>query len=77
MAKSRKQILKFSIAPKTNQSFFLFDLFFEARAEIQKYFCSFFSSNENFEICFRDLLTFRNGQKTAMTEENHIRAVQK
>ena len=30
----------------------------EARAEIQKYFRSFFGSNENFKICFRDLLTF-------------------
>ena len=30
----------------------------EARAEIQKYFRSFFGSNENFEICFRDLLPF-------------------
>ena len=27
--------------------FFLFYLFFEARAEIQKYFRSFFGSNEN------------------------------
>ena len=36
----------------------LFDLFLEARAEIQKYLCSFFGSNENFKICFRDLLTF-------------------
>ena len=32
--------------------------FFEARAEIQKYFCSFFGSNENFKMYFRDLLTF-------------------
>ena len=31
----------------------------EARAKIQKYFRSFFGSNENFKICFRDLLTFR------------------
>ena len=30
-----------------------------ARAEMQKYFCSFFGSNESFKICFRDLLTFR------------------
>ena len=30
----------------------------EARAEIQKYFRSFFGSNENFKICFWDLLTF-------------------
>ena len=31
----------------------------EARAEIQKYFGSFFGSNENFKICFPDLLTFK------------------
>ena len=30
---------------------------FEARADIQKYFCSCFGSNENFKIRFRDLLT--------------------
>ena len=30
----------------------------EARAEIQKHFRSFFGSNENFRICFQDLLTF-------------------
>ena len=33
----------------------------EARAEIQKYFRSFFGSNENFKICFRDLLIFSRG----------------
>ena len=32
----------------------------EARAEIHQYFCSFFGSNENFKICFWDLLTFNN-----------------
>ena len=37
---------------------FTFQVFFEARAEIQKYFRWFFGSNENFKICFRDLLTF-------------------
>ena len=31
---------------------------FSGKAEIQKYFHSFFGSNENFKICFRDLLTF-------------------
>ena len=31
----------------------------DARAEIQKYFRSFFGANENFQICFQDLLTFR------------------
>ena len=41
----------------------LFRVFFEARAEIQKYFCWFFGSNENFRICSRDLLTFRRGSK--------------
>ena len=30
----------------------------EARAETQKYFRSFFGSNENFKICFREDLTF-------------------
>ena len=29
--------------------------------EVQKYFRSFFGSNENFKICFRDLLTFSSG----------------
>jgi hypothetical protein len=34
--------------------FFVFDPFNRARAEIEKYFCSIFGSNENFKICFRD-----------------------
>ena len=38
---------------------FLIRPLLQARAQIQKYFCSFFGSNENFEICFRDLLTFK------------------
>ena len=38
-----------------------FQGFFEARAEIHKYFCSFFGSNEHFKICFPDLLTFKGG----------------
>ena len=33
---------------------FLTQLLLEARAEIQKYFSSFFGSNENFRICFWD-----------------------
>ena len=33
---------------------YLIESFFEARAEIQKYFRWFFGSNENFKICFRD-----------------------
>ena len=33
---------------------------FDLRAAIQKYFRSFFGANENFKICFRDLLTFSN-----------------
>ena len=38
---------------------FWFDLFLvDMAAEIQKYFCLIFGSNENFEICFRDLLTY-------------------
>ena len=36
--------------------------FRELRAEIQKYFCSIFGSNENFKICFRDLLTEMEGR---------------
>ena len=31
----------------------------EARVEIEKYFRSFFGSNENFKIWFWDYLTFR------------------
>ena len=38
--------------------FFWFDLFFEARVEVQKYFRLSFGSDENFDICFCDLLTF-------------------
>ena len=30
--------------------------------ELQKYFRSFFGSNENFKICFRDLLAFKRGK---------------
>ena len=30
----------------------------EARTEVEEYFRSFFGSNENFEICFWDLLAF-------------------
>ena len=33
---------------------FLFDPFQRARAEIQKYLCSVFGSNENSKFCFRD-----------------------
>ena len=33
----------------------------EASADIQKYIRSFFGSNENFKICFQDLLTFKYG----------------
>ena len=32
----------------------MYPLFLEVRAEIQKYFRSFFGTNENFKICFRD-----------------------
>ena len=34
--------------------YFLFDLFLETRAEIQKYFCSFFGANENFKKSFQN-----------------------
>ena len=43
---------------------FFYGLILEARADIQKCFRSFFGSNENFNICFRDLLTFK-GTKDA------------
>ena len=39
----------------------------EARAEIQKFYRLFFGSNENFKICFRDLLTFN---KATVSEQN-------
>ena len=45
---------------------------FEARAEIQKYFRSFFGSNENFKICFRDLLTFSLGREGLGTPPSAI-----
>ena len=32
--------------------FFLIRPLLEARAEIQKYACSFFDANENFKMCF-------------------------
>ena len=34
-------------------------LILEARAELKIWFCSFFGSNENKKICFRNYLTFR------------------
>ena len=37
--------------------FFWFNLFLETRAVVQKYFCSFFGSNEKCKICFRNLMT--------------------
>ena len=40
---------------------YFFD-FLKARAEIQKYFRSLFGANENFKICFRDLLIFMKGK---------------
>ena len=44
--------------------------FFKARAGIQKYSCSFFGSNENFEICFQDLLTFNKHPNKFNTSDN-------
>ena len=38
----------------------LFRVFFEARAEIQKYIPSFLVRMKTLKICFRDLLTFEN-----------------
>ena len=37
-----------------------------AKAEIQKYFRSFFGANENFTICFRDLLTFSSSTSSRL-----------
>ena len=43
----------------------------EARAEIKKKcFRSFFGSNENFKICFSDLLTFKEGSFSIYYDEN-------
>ena len=57
--------------------YFLDSTFLEARAEIQKYFRSFFGSNENFNICFRDLLTFRNIAKLYCHWLKHLQKDQK
>ena len=43
----------------------------EARAEIQKIFSFFFGSNENFKICFRDLLAFIIHWHTIYYTSNH------
>jgi hypothetical protein len=45
----------------------------EARAKIQKYFRSLFGSNENFRICFPDLLTFNRMPFTAWKQEERNR----
>ena len=42
--------------------YFYDSIYLAARAEVQKYFHSFFGSNENFKICFRDILTFNLSQ---------------
>ena len=42
--------------------FFWYDLFLEARAEIQIYFRSYFGANELFKKSFRNYQTFRNLQ---------------
>ena len=58
--KSRARVkIKFSNSWYKVPLFFLFHLFLEIWAEIQKYFHLFFGSNENFRVCFRDLLNFR------------------
>ena len=59
--KFRNDFLKFSFAPKNERCPYFFDLtfFLESRAEIQKYFRSFFGANENLENSFRNQLTFR------------------
>ena len=59
-------------------SFFWFNPFLEARAEIKKLFRSFFGSNENKKICFWNLLTFRrfvrntNKDKGTVVVSGHI-----
>ena len=45
--------------------YFLNGLILDARAEIQKYFWSFFGSNENFKVCFQDQLTFTEKRKSS------------
>ena len=54
----------------SHTTFFSFDLFFRLGQKykniIQKYFLSFFGANENFKICFRDLLTFKYHLKKAL-----------
>ena len=55
--KTTKIFLYFCIKLFVLLSFFHF---LGTRPEIQKYFCPFFGSNENFRICFQDKLTFRN-----------------
>ena len=47
------------------------------RAEIQKYFCAFLVSNENFEICFLDLLTFTSSVWYVQPEFDVVRSINK
>ena len=54
VSKFQKQIILFSIFPKTKQ---LYSRILAIRIEG---FCSFFGRIENKKICFRDLLTFKN-----------------
>ena len=61
VSKSRKQILKFSFEPKMTRKIWRISAlrdFTVHRAEILQIFWVIFGSNENFKICFRDLLTF-------------------
>ena len=61
VSKSLKQILKFSFEPKMTWKIWRISALCTVkclRAKILQIFRVIFGSNENFKICFRDLLTF-------------------
>ena len=58
LASKKRSNQKSSVRGPKQNLLFWFDLFLEPKAEIQKYFHTFYSANENFKICFQDLLTF-------------------
>ena len=63
VSKSQKQILKFSFEPKKTRKICWISALCTVktlRAEILQIFWVIFGSNENFKICFRDLLTFNS-----------------
>ena len=67
-----------ALKDKLNAIYHIFILYFlirpllENRAKIQKYFHSFFGSNENFKICFQDLLTFSEPSKVGQNLKTQI-----